>query len=237
MTRYRPRRSDGLPPGQRLLREMPRFTDKPFLPPPTGLLEPSLEVTLEREPLARVSAEMLEALGPRDVRADFHCVTTWSVQGLRWRGVPLREVLAAIGITEAPVPYAVAHGGDRQRTAFVWEDLTADDVLLATHLDGQPLDARHGAPLRLVSPSQYGYKSGKHLVRLDFRHDEPKVGAKQHLRARVALEERHPRVPGRALRLPYRMLIGPTARLSERTLRQTEARSGEGSPGSDTSRR
>ena len=225
MTRYWPRRSAGLPPGQGLLGEMPRFTDNPFLPPPAGL-EPTLEVTVERAPLATVSAELLASLGPRDLRADFHCVTTWSVTGLLWRGVPMREVLEAIGIDEPPAPYVVARGGDRQWTAFLWEDLVADDALLATHLDGRPLDARHGAPLRLVTPHQYGYKNVKHLVGLDFRREEPKAGSKQHLRARVALEERHPRVPGRALRLPYRLLIGPTARLAERTLRQAGASEG-----------
>ena len=157
MTRYRPRRSAGLPPGQRLLADMPRFTDKPFLRPPTVGPEPDVAITLERQPLARLSAELLRQLGPRDVRADFHCVTTWSVRGLVWRGVPLREALAAVGITEPPAPYVAARGADRQWTAFLWEDLVAPDVLLATHLGGRPLDARHGAPLRLVSPSQYGY--------------------------------------------------------------------------------
>lgn len=221
MTRYWPRRASGLPPGQRLLSEMPRFADNPFLPPPTGAPEPALEITVEGEPLARVSGELLRGLGPRDVREDFHCVTTWSVRGLLWRGVPLRETLEAVGISEAPAPYIVARGADHQWTALLWEDLIAPDVFLATHLDSRPLDARHGAPLRLVAPSQYGYKNVKHLVGLDFRHDEPTTSAKQHLRARVALEERHSRISGRALRVPYRVLIEPTARLSERTLRRS----------------
>jgi len=221
MTRYWPRRAAGLPPGQRLLQQMPRFADNPFLPPPVDTLAPALAITLEGAPLARVSEELLLRLGPRDMRADFHCVTTWSVRGLVWRGVPLREGLAAVGITEAPAPYAVARGADRQWTTFLWDDLTAPDVLVATHLDGKPLDARHGAPLRLVSPSQYGYKNIKHLVEIDFRKAEPAMDPKQHLRARVALEERHSRLPARFLRFPYRLLIGPTARLSERTLRRS----------------
>ncbi len=223
MTRYWPRAVDGLPPGQGLLAEMPRFTDKPFLPPPATSTGPDLAITLGRQPLARVSGDLLESLGPRDVRADFHCVTTWSVKGLVWRGVPLRGVLAAVGITEMPAAYAVALGADRQWASFVWEDLSADDVLLATHLDGEPLDARHGGPLRLVTPSQYGYKNVKHLTTLNFQHHEPAVVPKQHLRARVALEERHTRLSARALRLPYRMLIGPTARLSERSLRRARS--------------
>ena len=223
MRQYWPKPADGLPPGQRLLAVMPRFTDDPLRPPPDTSSEPDLEISLEGKPLARVSGDTLERLGPRDVRADFHCVTTWSVRGLLWRGVPLREVLADAGITEAPAPYVAARAADGRRAAFVWEDLTAEDVLLATHLDGAPLDARHGAPLRLVTPSQYGYKNAKHLVGLDFRHHEPTANAKMHLRARVALEERHPRLPGRALRVPYRLTIPPTALLAERSLRRASA--------------
>ena len=205
---------------------MPRFANDPVLPPPGGPAEPALQITLEGKAVARVTAELLEGLRPRDVTADFHCVTTWSVTGLVWRGVPLREVLAAVGITEPPAPYVVARGADRFWTTLVWEDATAEDVLLATHLDGAPLDARHGAPLRLVAPGHYGYKSVKHLAGLDFRREHQRAGAKQHPRARVALEERHSRLPAWTVRLPYRAIIGATARLSERTLARAAAPAG-----------
>jgi hypothetical protein len=76
----------------------------------------------------------------------------------------LREVFASVGITQAPMPYLVARAGDGRKCAYVWEDAIADDVVLATHLNGGALDDRHGAPLRLVSPSQYGYKSVKHVT-------------------------------------------------------------------------
>ncbi len=224
MMRYWPRRAVGLPPGQRLMREMPRFTDLPHLPPPEMPADPRLEITIEGEPLAVVTGADLEALEPRDHRADFHCVTTWSVTGLSWTGVPLREVFASVGITDAPAPYLVARAGDRGRAVFTLEDAVADDVVLATHLNGAPLDARHGAPLRLVAPSQYGYKSLKHLIAIDFRGEEPRVRSKEHLRARVAFEERHPRLPGRLVKMPYRLLIPPTAYVAEWTLRRHRRR-------------
>jgi len=219
-TRYWPTPADGLPPGQRLMSVMPRFTDRPNQPPPAMPAEPRLEISIEGRPIATLTGADLRALGPRVAPADFHCVTTWSVTGLMWTGVPLRQVFAAAGITDAPAPYLVARAGDRGRAVLVWEDAVADDVVLATHLDGAPLDDRHGAPLRLVSPSQYGYKSLKHLVALDFREAQPTVPSKEHLRARVAFEERHPRLPGRMLRAPYRLLIPPTAFIAERTLRR-----------------
>jgi DMSO/TMAO reductase YedYZ molybdopterin-dependent catalytic subunit len=220
MTRYWPRRAGGLPPGQRLARDMPRFGDEPLRPPPQMPAEPRLEITNQGAPIAVVTGADLRALGPRDHRADFHCVTTWSVTDLTWTGVPLREVFASVGIGDPPGPYLVARAGDRHRAVFTWEDAVADDVVLATRLDGAALDARHGAPLRLVSPSQYGYKSVKHLASIDFRAERPRVASKEHLRARVAVEERHPRLPSWAVRLPYRLLIVPTAYVAERSLRR-----------------
>jgi DMSO/TMAO reductase YedYZ molybdopterin-dependent catalytic subunit len=138
--------------------------------------------------------------------------------------VPLREVLASVGITDGETPYLVAQGGDGHRMAFVWDDAVAPNVILATGLNGSPLDARHGAPLRLVSPSQYGYKNVKHLVSLDLRTERPQAASKEHLRARVAAEERHSKLPSWLVTWPYRIIIPATARLSERTLRRWNAR-------------
>ena len=82
---------------------------------------------------------------------------------------------------------------------------------------------RHGAPLRFVSPRQYGYKNVKHLSRIDFRTAEPPstLGPKEHLRARVAEEERHASLPNWAVRVPYRLTIVPTALAGDRGLRRS----------------
>lgn len=99
---------------------------------------PRLEIKNDGALIAVVTAADLQVLGPRDHRADFHCVTTWSVTGLVWTGVQLREIFASVGITAAPAPYLVTRAGDRRRAAFLWEDATADDVVLATHLTALP---------------------------------------------------------------------------------------------------
>jgi DMSO/TMAO reductase YedYZ molybdopterin-dependent catalytic subunit len=98
VTRYWPRPAAVLPPGQRLLQEMPRFTDRPHLPPPRMPVEPRLEVTHGGAPVAVVSAADLAALGTRDHRADFHCVTGWSVTNLVWTGVLLRRPSGAASV-------------------------------------------------------------------------------------------------------------------------------------------
>lgn len=218
-----PRRAAGLPPGQREVREFPRFSDKPLRwAPPTTSVELAIEV--EGELCQTVSADDLAQFEHIEQVSDFHCVTTWTHRGARWGGARFGEVVRAavrVAIDGELPPHLVAHAADRQSAIFMTDDLLADDVLLATHLNGQPLGRKHGAPLRLVSPSQYGYKSVKHLIGLDFRAAEPAstLGPKEHLRGRVALEERHSSLPNWAVRVPYRLTIIPTALASERGLR------------------
>jgi len=216
-----PRRAEGLPPGQRQVRAFPRFSDKPFRSAPPS--EPiSLTVSVDGDPVSTFSADDLSRFEQVEQVSDFHCVTTWTYRGVLWGGVRFSELTATVFDGATP-PYLTAHAADRTSAIYVTDDLDNDNVLLATQLDGQPLDRRHGAPLRLVSPDQYGYKNIKHLVGLDFRHEEPAstMGPKEHLRARVAAEERHSSLPNWAVKVQYRLSIIPTALAAERTLRSS----------------
>ncbi len=52
-------------------------------------------------------------------------------------------------------------------------DLDREEVLLATHHDGQPLPLDHGFPLRLIVPHLYGWKSVKWVRSFEvLDHDE-----------------------------------------------------------------
>lgn len=213
-----PKRASGLPPGQRLVPHMSRFTDRPLDPPPDSHGEVHLHITRNGKPVGEVRMADLDALEPRDVVADFHCVTTWSVTDMVWTGVALREVLDCLGLLDTATTYVRATAADTRRGTFVWDDAVAPSVMLATHLNGAPLGARNGGPLRLVAPEHYGYKSIKHLTSLDLRDRPPSYLGKEHLRGRVAHEERHPKLPAWLVRRPYRLLVVPTSALAERSL-------------------
>ena len=48
------------------------------------------------------------------------------------------------------------------------EEMANPRVLLALRMNGEPLTDDHGAPLRLIDPSKYGYKSAKLITKITF---------------------------------------------------------------------
>lgn len=166
-------------------------------------------------------ADAFAGLQRVEQHCDFHCVTTWSVRGLRWEGVRFADFYADIVVPQArPESSATLiglTGQDGARTGMLLEDLLDPSVILADRLNGKPLDVDHGAPIRLVAPKHYGYKSVKYLRRLTFL--QPDTGYRvsgfsfmDHPRARVAFEERGRGLPGVVFRYLYRPLIRTTAR-------------------------
>jgi DMSO/TMAO reductase YedYZ molybdopterin-dependent catalytic subunit len=215
-----------LPPGQRAVKGFPRFGTHLHHPPPPVPPEPVIEVGGAVTDRFAVPLDRLAALPRRELVADFHCVAGWSATGLRWEGVAFETFYGAIiepalqpGVT---IEHVVFRGLDRYKSIALLEDVMADDVLIADRLDGRPLDPDHGAPVRLVSPRQYGFVSTKHLCRIEVRTGAPgqtfQVGPliQPHPRARVWEEERHRSLPAWAIRPVYHLLVPPFRFLSAR---------------------
>ena len=232
----RPGRVEGrhglrLPPGQRPVEGFPRFGAHLHRPPPAIPDDHAIEVGGAVTGGFAVPLAELARLPRRELTADFHCVAGWSAVDLRWEGVAFetfyRDVIAPALAGDSPVTHVVFEGLDGHRSVVTIEDALHADVLLAETLDGRPLDGDHGAPVRLVSPSQYGYISTKHLSRIEVRTsgvtDPPASVADrllaEHPRSRVWEEERHGRLPGRWVRPVYRLLIPPIRYLCARGAR------------------
>jgi DMSO/TMAO reductase YedYZ molybdopterin-dependent catalytic subunit len=226
-----------LPPGQRRIEGFPRFGTHFQRPPPPIPADPVIDIGgAVSEPIT-VALARLTTLPRREIKADFHCVAGWSATDLTWEGVAFetfyRMIIEPSLRPGLPITHLVFEGLDHYRSIVSIEDALGDDVLIAEHLDGRPLDADHGAPVRLVSPSQYGFVSTKHLCRIEVHTSEPRVRyhpsfltqlglelVKPHRRARVWQEERHRYLPAWSVRQVYRLLIAPIASLSARGSRQ-----------------
>jgi methionine sulfoxide reductase catalytic subunit len=114
------------------------------------------------------------------------CVEGWSMV-IPWQGFELRELLALFAPTSRAKYVAFTTLADREQMPGVrypvldWpyvEGLRIDEAmhpltLLATGMYGRALPNQNGAPLRLVVPWKYGFKSIKSIVRIHFSESEP----------------------------------------------------------------
>ena len=216
------RASAGLPPGQRAIAAYPRYGSDGLVRDPLPPRSPSIEISGAGIGTAWLDTASLSRLPRREIVADFHCVAGWSARDLRWEGVLLRDLFETLG-PALDATHLRACGRDGFRAVLDLEDALGDDVLIADRLDGDPLPVEHGGPWRLVSASQYGYKSVKHLHRIELHSREPSDRHESliaglvlntlapHPRARVWQEERHRHVPAQSLRWAYRSLAHPVA--------------------------
>jgi DMSO/TMAO reductase YedYZ molybdopterin-dependent catalytic subunit len=154
-----------LPPGQALTLKwpvlhygsVPRFDAAIWDFKVTGLLENPLKLTWDE----------FNRLPRMTVTRDFHCVTRWSRFDNLWEGVAFREVLK-LAKPKQNASHVLVHAEQDFTANVPLPDLDRDDVLFATHHDGQPLSADHGYPLRLIVPHLYAWKSVKWVRGIEF---------------------------------------------------------------------
>jgi DMSO/TMAO reductase YedYZ molybdopterin-dependent catalytic subunit len=160
--------------------------------PETGLLRWSGKIKgepyqlvvdgLVEKPLSLSYAD-LSGLSQITQLSDFHCVEGWSVKDLRWGGIRFSEITKrvkprpharyaifhALGTTESR-PGGLDHYVESLPISHLLDP--GRECLLALSLGGKPLTHQHGAPLRLISPYDLGYKGAKFLRRIEFSDKE-----------------------------------------------------------------
>ena len=120
---------------------------------------------LVERPQTLTYADLL-ALPQADQTSDFHCVTGWSVDDVRWRGVRFHDLLAAAGPLPAARALAFVSAERPYVDTLTLRQALAPDAMLAHTMDDRPLTRPHGAPARVVMPRMYGYKGVKWLQRI-----------------------------------------------------------------------
>ena len=122
---------------------------------------------------ARLTWDEFNRLPRTHDKIDFHCVTRWSRFDNEWDGVAFREI-RRLAKPKAEAQYVLVYAEQGFTANVPLADLDREDVLLATHHDGQPLTPDHGYPLRLIVPHLYAWKSVKWVRGLEFLdHDVP----------------------------------------------------------------
>ncbi len=119
----------------------------------------------------------------------FRCVEAWSMV-IPWVGFPLADLLKRFEPTSKAKYVAFETIYDKEnplpgqrRNVLDWpyrEGLRMDEAMhpltfMATGIYGKPLPNQNGAPLRLVVPWKYGFKSIKSIVRIRFTETQPET--------------------------------------------------------------
>jgi methionine sulfoxide reductase catalytic subunit len=132
------------------------------------------------------SIEDFQKFEPEERIYRLRCVEAWSMV-IPWIGFPLHKLLKEVQPTgEAKfVQFTALYDPKNmpgQRSEFLeWpyvEGLRLDEAMhdltiLATGLYGQPLPKQDGAPIRLVVPWKYGFKSIKAIVKIELVKYQP----------------------------------------------------------------
>jgi DMSO/TMAO reductase YedYZ molybdopterin-dependent catalytic subunit len=121
----------------------------------------------EVEKPLRLSWSDIQKLPKVESVSDFHCVEGWSVLSCRWEGICFKRIVD-LAKPKENAKFVSFQCADGYTTSLSLEELLKDNVLLAYKLDGKYLEEGLGAPLRLVVPDKYGYKSAMWLIRIKF---------------------------------------------------------------------
>ena len=131
-------------------------------------------------------ADLLDGLPVEDRIYRFRCVEAWSMV-IPWNGIELADILNKVGVQsrakyvafETVVQPENMIGVQRRVLDFPYvEGLRLDEAMhpltiMATGIYGEPIANQNGAPIRLVVPWKYGFKSIKSIVRITLTDQEP----------------------------------------------------------------
>lgn len=138
-------------------------------------------------PLRLDASELVSRTGPQEERLYRHrCVEAWAM-AVPWTGVPMSR-LVKLAQPKAEAKYiqletffdpSVAPG--QHQSWYPWpyvEGVTIDEAMnelafIGTGLYGRAMEKQNGAPLRVVLPWKYGFKSIKSIVKLTFTDKRP----------------------------------------------------------------
>ena len=164
----RGRRDDSgrVPPGQYVTNDFPVLSAGPT--PRTPLDQWTFTIEGGGEAVSWTWDEF-RALPTETVDVDIHCVTKWSKLDTEWEGVSVDALLERVDYDGA---YALAFSDGGYTTNLPLEDLTGGKAWVAFAYGGEPLDAEHGGPARLLVPHLYFWKSAKWVRGLLLRDED-----------------------------------------------------------------
>ena len=156
--------SSRVPPGQYVTTDYPVLSAGPT--PHTPLDQWDFSIVDEVDEPRRWTWDEFRALPSEQITRDIHCVTKWTKLDTVWEGVSVDTLLDGV---ETSAEYVIQFSDGGYMTNLPLEDVTGGKAWVVFGYDGEPLEAEHGGPARMLVPHLYFWKSAKWLRGLRLR--------------------------------------------------------------------
>ena len=125
-----------------------------------------------------ITLDDLKKLPKKEIVFEFKCIEGWS-QIQHWGGVRFVDVMNHYKIGQKDLENLYKYVGmetpdDKYYVGVDMLSMVHPQTILAYEMNGKPLLKKHGAPLRLIIPVKYGYKSLKIIGVIKFSDTRPK---------------------------------------------------------------
>jgi DMSO/TMAO reductase YedYZ molybdopterin-dependent catalytic subunit len=114
-----------------------------------------------------LTIEQLKQMPRTDMRVQHHCVEGWSAVAA-WHGVRVSEIAKIAGVDPRARYVEFRSFDDDYYSSWDWDSAMHPQTILAYGMNGHPLTAQHGSPIRLYSAVKLGYKMVKYLTAVNF---------------------------------------------------------------------
>lgn len=174
------RQEGRLPPGQSLTQKFPvlHYGSVPGFKPETW----DFNIWGEVETPLQFTWKEFSQLPRRSLTMDIHCVTRWSLFDTRWEGVALSDLVESGLLKIKPsARFVIEHAEFGFTTNIPLSVALAENFLLATHFNGEPITPEHGYPVRGIVGAipgneslkdVYFWKGAKWLRGLEFTNED-----------------------------------------------------------------
>lgn len=143
---------------------------KNFADPKVELANWKLEVTGLVERPYTLTYDAIKALPPVADYRTLCCISNEVggdlISNAAWRGVRLADLLEQAGVKPGAVDLKLT-AADGYTESFPIAKALSRDVLVVYEMNGEPLNDKHGFPLRLLVPDIYGMKNVKWVTKLE----------------------------------------------------------------------
>jgi DMSO/TMAO reductase YedYZ molybdopterin-dependent catalytic subunit len=161
--------ADRLPPGQYLTEKWPVLHYGGVPKVDLATWDFTMDGLIEQP--VRLTRDQLLALPRREVKADVHCVTRWSLLDSMWAGVPITEIMKLVQL-KPDATHVMVRAEQGFTANLSLDDFLRDENMLVDTRNGEPIPPEHGWPLRLFVPHLYFWKSAKWVRGLEFMHND-----------------------------------------------------------------